>query len=135
NSGRSLYNGLQVSVERRFATGLQFGLAYTLSKSEDNTSSLTDVLPNAYDDRNYWGRSDFDHTHVLIFNYIYELPFWKGSSNLRNRLLGNWEISGVYQAQSGTPFSVRKNVDYAGVGAGSGNQFWNLVGDPHLEPT
>ncbi len=37
--------------------------------------------------------------------------------------------------QSGSPFSVRQNVDYAGVGAGSGNQFWNLVGDPSLEPT
>src|SRR5205814_5267463 len=44
NSGLSLYNGLQVSVERRFATGLQFSLSYTLSRSEDNGSSLTDVL-------------------------------------------------------------------------------------------
>lgn len=135
NSGSSIYHGLQVSVERRFATGLQFGLAYTLSKSEDNTSSLTDVLPNSYNDRNYWGLSDFDHTHVLIFNYIYEFPWLKGGSGLTRRVLGNWEVSGVYQAQSGTPFSVRKNVDYAGVGAGSGNQFWNLSGDPHIERT
>ena len=134
NSGSSIYNGLQISIERRFATGLQFGLAYTLSRSEDNGSSLTDVLPNAYDDRGYWGLSDFDRTHVFIANYIYELPFLKGSSSWMRRLLGNWEISGVYQAQSGTPFSVRKNVDYAGVGPGSGNQFWNLTGDPHLEP-
>jgi hypothetical protein len=134
NSGSSLYNGLQVSVERRFATGMQFGLAYTLSRTNDNSSSLTDVLPNAYDDRAYYGRSDFDRTHVLIFNYIYELPF-KGSSTMSRRLLGNWEISGVFQAQSGTPFSVRRNNDFAGVGAGSGNQFYNMVGDPHLEPT
>ena len=41
----------------------------------------------------------------------------------------------MYQAQDGTPFSVRKNVDYAGVGAGSGNQFWNLTGDPHIAVT
>ena len=135
NSGLSMYNGLQISVERRFATGLLFGLAYTYSRSYDNTSSLTDVLPNSYDDRSYWGLSDFDHTHVLIFNYIYELPFLKGSSSWTRRLLGNWEISGVYQAQDGTPFSVRKNVDYAGVGAGSGNQFWNLTGDPHIAVT
>ena len=135
NSGTSLYNGLQVSIERRFATGLQFGLAYTLSRSTDNTSSLTDVLPNSYDDRNYQGRSDFDRTHVVIFNTIYEIPFLKGSSGWTRRLLGNWAVSGVFQAQSGTPFSVRKNVDYAGVGAGSGNQFWNLVGNPNIETT
>ncbi len=134
NSGSSIYNGLQMSVERRFATGLQFGLAYTLSRSTDNSSSLTDVLPNSYDDRNYYGLSDFDRTQVLILNSIYELPF-KGSASWERRYLGNWEVSGVFQAQSGTPFSVRKNVDYAGVGAGSGNQFWNLVGDPNVEPT
>lgn len=135
NSGLSMYNGLQVSIERRFATGLQFGVAYTYSRSYDNTSSLTDVLPNTYDDRGYWGLSDFDRPQVLSLNTIYKIPFLNGSSTWVRRVLGNWEVSGVYQAQSGTPFSVRKNVDYAGVGAGSGNQFWNMTGDPHLEPT
>lgn len=135
NSGLSRYNGLQLSVERRFAAGFQFGVAYTYSRSYDNSSSLTDVLPNAYDDRAYWGLSDFDRTHVFILNSIYDIPLLNGSSTWTRRLLGNWELSAVYQAQSGTPFSVRNNVDYAGVGAGSGNQFWNLVGDPHLEPS
>ena len=135
NSGLSTYNGLQVSIERRFATNLHFGLAYTYSRSYDNTSSLTDLLPNSYDDRNYWGLSDFDRTHVFILNSIYEIPFLKGSSGWTRRLLGNWELSGVFQAQSGTPFSVRNNVDYAGVGAGSGNQFWKLVGDPNAAVT
>ncbi len=135
NSGLSTYNGLQVSIERRFTTGLHFGLAYTLSRSEDNTSSLTDLLPNSYDDRNYWGLSDFDRTHVFILNSTYEIPFLKGMSSWTRRILGNWELSGVFQAQSGTPFSVRNNVDYAGVGAGSGNQFWKLVGDPNVAVT
>ena len=135
NSGSSMYHGLQVSVERRFATGLHFGAAYTLARSQDNTSSLTDVLPNAYDDRGYWGLSDFDRRHIFILNGIYEIPFFKGASSWTHRLLGNWDLSGVYQAQSGTPFSVRNNVDYAGVGAGSGNQFWNLSGDPSIQRT
>lgn len=132
NSGSSRYNGLQVSLERRFATGLQFGAAYTLSKSMDNGSSLTDVLPNAYDDKDYWGYSDFDRRHVFVGTYIYELPF-KGRSTRFRRVAGNWEISGVFQANSGTPFSVRRNNDFAGVGPGSGNQFYDLVGDPHAE--
>jgi hypothetical protein len=133
NSGASMYNGLQVSIERHFSTGLQFGLAYTFSRSRDNGSSLTDVLPNAYDDSGYYGLSDFDRTHVLIFNYIYELPFFRTGRGVLRQSLGGWEFSGVFQAQSGTPFSVRKNVDYAGVGPGSGNQFWNLVGDPNIK--
>ena len=130
NSGLSRYNGLQISIERRFATDFHFGIAYTYSRSRDNSSSLTDVLPNAYDDKAYWGPSDFDRAHVFILNTIYEVPWFKGSATWRRRVLGNWQFSGVYQAQSGSPFSVRNNVDYAGVGAGSGNQFWNLTGNP-----
>ncbi len=128
NSGRSIYHGLQVSAERRFSSGLQFGAAYTLSRTWDNSSDLTDTLPNAYDDRAYWGISDLDRTQVLIFNYIYELPFLKGASSFVRRIAGNWEISGINQFQSGAPFSIRTGDDFAGVGPGSGAQFWNQVG-------
>ena len=130
NSGLSMYNGLQVSVERRFAAGLQFGVAYTYSHATDNSSDLTDTLPNAYDDKGYKGISDLNRPHVLILNYIYELPFLKGSKTMWHRMLGNWEISGMNQFQAGNPFSVRHTADNAGVGPGSGNQFWNQVGDP-----
>ena len=40
-------------------------------------------------------------------------------------------LSGILQAQSGSPFDVRTAVDIAGVGPGSGNQFYNTVGDPN----
>jgi len=134
NSGLSMYNGMQISAQRRFAKGFQFDIAYTLSRLRDDASSLTEILPNAYSDKGYYGISDLDRTHVLIISYIYELPF-RGTNSLARRVLGNWEVSGINQMQSGSPFSVRQNVDYAGVGAGSGNQFWNLSGDPSLEPT
>jgi hypothetical protein len=135
NSGVSQYNGLQMSLERRFSTGLQFGVAYTLSKATDNSSDLTDTLPDAYNDRDYMGTSDLDRRHVLIVNYIYEIPFLQGSRTWMHRALGNWEISGINQYQSGAPFSVRNPTDVAGVGAGSGNQFWDLVGDSSVERT
>ena len=135
NSGRSIYHGLQVSAERRFSSGLQFGVAYTVSRAYDNSSDLTDTLPNAYDDLAYWGTSDLDRTHVLILNYIYELPFLKGSSSLFHRMAGKWEISGVNQFQSGAPFTVRTADDFAGVGPGSGAQFWNQVGSADVTRT
>ena len=132
NSGVSYYDGLQISVERRFSKGLQFGAAYTYSHIADNGSDLTELLPNAYDDRDYYGTSSLDRPHVLICHYIYEIPFLRGLG-WRHRLLGNWEISGINQFQSGSPFSVRDANDTAGVGGGSGAQFWNLTGDPHIE--
>lgn len=39
NSARSIYHSLQVSADRRYTNGLKIGMAYTLSKSEDNGSS------------------------------------------------------------------------------------------------
>jgi hypothetical protein len=134
NSGRSEYHGLQLSVERRVSKGLHAGLAYTYSRARDDSSNLTDVLPNSYDDSAYWGISDNDRPHVLIINYIYELPFGRGSG-WRDKVLGNWDVSGIYQYQSGSPFSVRSSDDFAGVGPGSGAQFWNQVADPHLTPS
>jgi hypothetical protein len=120
---------LQLSIQRRFAAGLQFGIAYTFSRSTDNGSTLTDVLPNAYDTHAYYGLSDFDRTHVLVANYIYDLPFFKTGNAFLRATLGSWEISGINQFQSGVPLSVRTSEDIAGVGLGSGNQFYNLVGD------
>jgi hypothetical protein len=135
NSGRSTYNGLQVSLDRRFSSGLQFGAAYTLARSYDNSSDLTDTLPNAYDGRAYWGISDFDRTHVLIVNYIYELPFFKGSPGLLRRVAGNWELSGTNQFQSGAPFTIKTGDDFAGVGPGSGAQFWNQIASTDVART
>jgi hypothetical protein len=135
NSGRSQYHGLQISVERRMTSGLHAGVGYTLSRTKDNSSSLTDVLPNAYDDSAYWGISDLDRTHVLIANWMYELPFLRSDTGWASRAFGHWELTGVYQFQSGAPFSVRSNDDFAGVGPGSGNQFWNLIGDPTIART
>jgi hypothetical protein len=135
NSGTSRYNGLQVSLQHRFSSGLQFGVAYTHSRSMDDASTLTDVLPNAYNGKGYYGLSDFDRTNVLVANYIYELPFFKTAHGFLRQTLGGWEFSGVHLMQSGTPFSVRTSADIAGVGTGSGTQFYNLVGDPNIATT
>src|SRR5262249_61172355 len=126
DTGPHPFNGLQMSLELRSARGLHFGVASPLSKATDNGSSLPDTLPNAYDDHAYYGISDLNRRHVVIVNAIYELPFLRGSSRLAHKILGNWEVSGIYQYQSGGPFSIRTGDDFAGVGAGSGSQFWNL---------
>jgi hypothetical protein len=132
NAGLSRYDGLQISAQHRFTNNLQFGVAYTFSRSTDDGSSLTDVLPNAYNAHSYLGPSDFDRTNVLVSNYIYKVPFFKNRHDLVGYTLAGWEISGIYQYQTGTRFSVRTSQDIAGVGTGSGNQFWNQTGDASI---
>ncbi len=107
------------------------GAAYTLGKSEDNASDKRDVLWNAYDDTNYWGASSFDRKHVLSIYYIYDLPFWRAPTNWIQNALGGWQISGATFLRSGTPFSITRNNDIAGVVGASGiNQPVNVTGDP-----
>jgi Carboxypeptidase regulatory-like domain len=130
NTGRTEYDALQISANRRLSAGLQFGLGYTFSRNLDNGSGEIELLPNAYDDSAYWGRSDLDRPHVLVANAIYELPAAPGP-RLIKVVLGGWSAAGIFQAQSGAPFSVRHNADNAGIGPGSGDQFWNQIGDPN----
>ena len=109
---------------------MKIGAAYTLGKSEDNASNKRDVVWNTYDDSGFWGPSSFDRRHVFNVYYIYDLPFWKDQDTALKNLLGGWQISGATFFRTGTPFSVTRNNDIAGVGDGNFGQPYNLVGDP-----
>ncbi len=132
NDANSIYNAFQVSADRRFSKGFGFGVAYTYSKSSDDGSAQRDVIPNAFDASTLWGPSDYDRRHVMVINFVYELPFFK-NNGWTGKLLGGWTFSGVSQFQSGSPLSVRRADDYAGVGPGSGDQYWIVNGDPSLD--
>jgi hypothetical protein len=132
NAGRSIYNGLQVNLERRFRNGLGFGMAYTLSRLRDNASNKRNPLFNAYDDSGYWAYSDNDRTHLFNVHYLYELPFWRKQDTVVKKLLGGWQVSGVTYYQSGLPLPISRAEDIAGVGDTTA-QPWNLVGDPKID--
>ncbi len=133
NHGSSMYHSLQANVKRRLTRGLLFGAAYTWSKSLDFGSSNGTNIPNAYDLRINYGPSDFDTRHVLVTNYVWDIPYGTHSSNrLVRSAIGDWQFSGTIQAQSGRPLSVSQGNDYAGVGPGSGNQYWVHTRQPRM---
>jgi predicted heme/steroid binding protein len=146
NVANSKYSSLQVAWNRRLSGGLQFGVAYTLSKSMDNGSNQRDVVPDTYDVSMLWGPSEFDARHILAINYLYELPFFKNHSTMSGKLLGGWQISGISQFQTGLPCSVAVATDYtaikassiAGVGldsnfgCGANGQYWVVNGKPRI---
>jgi predicted heme/steroid binding protein len=139
NVANSIYHSLQVAWNRRFSSTFQFGVSYTLSKSMDNGSNQRDVVPDTYDVSMLWGPSEFDARHIVIINYLYQLPFFRKQSGFAGRVLGGWQISGITQFQTGLPCSViAPNVDYAGVGqdanwgCGGNGQFWVVNGKPKI---
>jgi len=66
---------------------------------------------------------------VLSVYYIYDLPFWREQDTLMKNLLGGWQISGSSFFRTGTPFSITRTNDLAGVGDGGNGQPVDLVGD------
>jgi hypothetical protein len=129
-TGTSRYNSLQTQVERRSTRGVGFSVAYTFSRTTDNGAGRNDLLPDAFDDGGYYGLSDLDRPHVLVSQVRYSFPTLESSVAPVRWVFGNWDVSGIFQAQSGVPFSVRTPVDIAGVGPGSGQQFYEQIGDP-----
>lgn len=120
--GHSNYQSLQVSLDRRFRSGLGFGLSYTFSKN------LSDMFTpfDAY--RTIRALDDMDRPHLLNVHYIYELPFFRQASGAKGKALRGWQLSGVVFFRSGSLMSVLDSVDIAGVGPGSGSQPWDVNG-------
>jgi hypothetical protein len=133
NVASSRYNSLQVAWNRRYSGGVLFGAAYTFSKSMDDGSNQRDIIPNTYDAHGLWAPSDFDVRHIMIVNFLYDLPVFRGQHNFAGKILGGWQVSGIFQAQSGTPAQIGRNQDYAHVGQdgsmnGNAIQYWSLTG-------
>jgi hypothetical protein len=117
NQGASSYDGLLVSLRKRFSQGLQFDFNYTMSHSIDNGSSVVNTVAGGLvcdltNLRVCRGNSDFDIRHLVNANFIYELPFGRGKMfgsgvpGWVNQIIGGWEYTGIFTARSGLPFST-----------------------------
>jgi hypothetical protein len=114
----SIYNGLQVRVEKRFSAGLQVLATYAFSKFLDDSSvsanswnTGSSSLQDPNNRRLERSVSIYDITHVLQFSHVYQLPFGHGKkfggnwNPVVNGILGGWEVNGIWTFDSGRPLS------------------------------
>jgi hypothetical protein len=132
----SHYDSLQTSLKRRFSNGLQLEASYTWSKviglnniGRDNDGGL------AINDLNYLdlnrGLLSFDIPHNFQVTGAWELPFgkgkrWAGDNRVASALAGGWQLSWLFSAFSGTPFSV--SASGTSLNASGNNQRADLIG-------
>ena len=114
--GESQYDSLQLSVERRFARGLQYRVSYTFSKTKDNGEGAFDAVGDT--NINFiepFATSRLDFPHVFSIQSVYDLPFGKGQrygadwNAAVDAILGGWQLNGIFRAQSGQVFDIRAN--------------------------
>ena len=112
SDAQSFYNGLQVEVKKRFSRGFQFQTSYTWSKTMDDATTgmaLTDfnegATPQAYSPKSDRGLSALHQGQNFVMNGVWSLPAPKDSRAAR-LALGGWQVSGIFTASAGTPFSA-----------------------------
>ena len=94
------YHDLQVLVERRYTKGLTTTFMYTGATGREANFYL-----NEFDSGPSERISNAVRPHRIAWTTVYELPFGKGRTFLKEGaaawLLGNWNVSWVYQRQGG----------------------------------
>jgi hypothetical protein len=121
--GIGAYDALQASVRQRPTEGLEFLASYTYSKAlSDNvgyygtgwgqTGAQGYYYLDSTDPRRDYGRSTYDARHNFTVAGTYQLPLGKGRrigsdwSGIKNAILGNWNVHGIFQAHTGFAFTV-----------------------------
>ncbi len=132
--GYSNYNSLQVTARKRLSAGYTMQVAYTYSKSLDagsyaDADSGTEQNPASPVIGEY-ARSDFYQKQLFRLNGIWDLPQFRNLGFVR-QAVGGWEVTGLMNYSSGTPFSVTTGAAAPWLGAGRdiGSLRLNLTGN------
>src|SRR2546426_4592505 len=115
--GNSIYHSLQVSLEKKFSHGLQFGSVYTWSKTIglSGANGLGSGPQNSYDLKTERGPAAFDRTHIFVLNYVYHLPIFEKMTGAGSVVLKGWETTGIVTFESGFPLTPGFSSSTAGL--------------------
>jgi outer membrane receptor protein involved in Fe transport len=119
NYGQSAYHSLQMNYRRTFQRGLLINAAYTWSKVLDTISTNGGTVEHdARNIANNKGPADFDRTHRVTMQWVYQLPRMR-DAGFAKHVLGGWGLNGMMTIQSGSPFTA--------IGANTANAFFAQV--------
>jgi hypothetical protein len=130
--GKSNYNSLQASLERRFRT-VGFVSAYTWSHSIDDIANAfggADNGPIPQDRRCRQcdrGDSGFDIRHRFTTSLSWALPFGNGrrydfGHRALNIAAGGWDTNFIFTAQTGLPFTPALQTSVSNAGGSRPNR-------------
>ncbi len=116
----SIYNAMQLRVEKRLSHGLQLLGTYTFSKSIDDSSvagdnvtwlggSTTGTVQDPNNLKLDRSLSQFDIPHIVQLSGSYVIPIGRGKligkdmASWVDTVIGGWQVNGMYRWSSGQP--------------------------------
>jgi hypothetical protein len=131
----SQYHSMQLSLNRRYADGFTVSANYTLADLEGTIGGpeLVPYFHSQFDDivgTLRYGRLDTMRRHRFVTSWVYELP--GPESGVAGAMIGGWQLTGIYQWQSGQPFTITSGRDNAGWGLGDNRGI--RTGQPYDAP-
>ncbi|MDQ3665878.1 MAG: TonB-dependent receptor [Acidobacteriota bacterium] len=137
HSAQSTYHAFFMRLEKRFTQGFSFLSSYTLSKAITNAPQFRNAggvggsenspPQDSFNLQAERGLAPYHVAHRWVTNFVYDLPWGRGKRfltyGLASKLLGGFQLSGIYTMQTGFPFTVNLRGDTAGAGAGTGGIF------------
>ncbi len=109
------YHSLQTKLDKRFANGFLLTTSYTLGRSinywQGDSNGAIATPANIPRSR---GRTEYDRLQNYVQSFVYMIPAGKQGRWLRSGplslVLGDWQISGIFTAQSGIPINFTTNA-------------------------
>ena len=106
----SNYQSLQVKVTKTWGKSL-FDANYTWSKNLTNAQNDYSTPPqNTYNINADYGPAAIDRRNILTLDAIWYLPIFQSQQGFAGRILGGWELSGVYAVNSGLPLTASEST-------------------------
>jgi hypothetical protein len=129
------YDSLQLTVNKRFASGFSVLGNYTLSKSIDEISDdkfnpTAVALVDSNNRRLDRAASEADIRHILALSYVWELPRVNRWGAFGRQVLSGWQWNGIVRFVAGSAFTVTSGRD-SNLN-GNNNERPDLVGNPVL---
>jgi hypothetical protein len=131
----SNYNALQIKFDHKFAHGFSMTNSYTYSKAlgfEGEASDYPNGLLDYVNQRRNYAPTDFNQTHIFNESYTWYLPLGKNhrfaATGIPSRLLGGWELAGVWETASGTPLNFSCSSCTASFNTPGSQAFPNMSG-------
>jgi outer membrane receptor protein involved in Fe transport len=135
--GTSSYEGISTKLQKRWSNGVSFLAAFTHGRAIDFQDSAAlgmclgsqgcgggDTPQNAYNLAPQRGPTDNDVAERFSMGGEWVLPFGRGNAYLQTGvpsiIAGGWALTGIYQDETGMPFTPTLSFD----NANAGNPSW-----------